>query len=378
MLIIVAALALIAYGFFKEVKIDQDIDSIPLSAFQLSEEVNRQSSSTLLKRELRFDLDPYIFMIVFLIFVGWFIFVVFCGIGLTALPLDLILDYFGRPRQQTATQLAKTRIILREKTDALMHKMKELEGDYNDLEYAGDTRGWFGFGSKSRKFKKQKARLSQNIEKLEQVYDIYKKESEVNSNPLVYLCYLLVGIFLFVVNFFLILHVVLYRIIYKDGEPLNRFLNDFLVWVEFDIARFFSTLILLLIGVDLLFCTLKGNVKFGLRIFILFGTIHKIKLRETFMNTFLFNLGLVLLATPVILHFQMDIFAYYLTNRTYAFFFVEVFRNMDFFKFFYDKKIFYYALLIWSLLAFVYLMFRPRKDRINVQELVEKIDIKTR
>ena len=52
-------------------------------------------------------------MVVFIIFFGWFLFVVFGGIGLTALPLDMILDYFYRPQPRTAKEMAEKKVTIR-------------------------------------------------------------------------------------------------------------------------------------------------------------------------------------------------------------------------------------------------------------------------
>jgi hypothetical protein len=37
-----------------------------------------------------------IIAIIFILFLGWFLFVIFGGIGMIALPMDLIIDYIHR------------------------------------------------------------------------------------------------------------------------------------------------------------------------------------------------------------------------------------------------------------------------------------------
>lgn len=39
-----------------------------------------------------------------LAFVGWFLFAVFGGVGLSALPIDLIRDFFYRPRLRSSAE----------------------------------------------------------------------------------------------------------------------------------------------------------------------------------------------------------------------------------------------------------------------------------
>lgn len=45
----------------------------------------------------------------------------------------------------------------------------------------------------------------------------------------------------------------------------------------------------------LLMCIMKGNFKFGLRVFVIFP-IHPMKIGATMLNSFLFNVGLIIIA----------------------------------------------------------------------------------
>ena len=62
---------------------------------------------------INFKIPGFLFMIVFWIFLGWMIFVMFGGVGLISLPLDMILNYFYRPRPRTAREIAERKVILR-------------------------------------------------------------------------------------------------------------------------------------------------------------------------------------------------------------------------------------------------------------------------
>lgn len=62
----------------------------------------------------------------------------------------------------------------------------------------------------------------------------------------------------------------------KDGRPVANFLNELLNSTEIGDATFFSALIFSYFAFYLLMCTLKGLVKFGLRIFIFFP-VHPMK-----------------------------------------------------------------------------------------------------
>jgi LMBR1 domain-containing protein 1 len=98
-LIIVGVLALIAWGLLRTAEL-HDMLVVKPSALTLAELTLKTSDQFLYEKRITYDVPPYLFMIVFLIFLGWFTFVVFGGIGLTALPMDWIIDYFYRPQPQ--------------------------------------------------------------------------------------------------------------------------------------------------------------------------------------------------------------------------------------------------------------------------------------
>jgi LMBR1 domain-containing protein 1 len=66
-------------------------------------------------------------------FLSWFLFVLFGGIGLAALPLDLIYDFCTRPRKLSASD------IERQKTKVVMNAtaLKELANEVRTLEERG-------------------------------------------------------------------------------------------------------------------------------------------------------------------------------------------------------------------------------------------------
>lgn len=65
---------------------------------------------------------------------------------------------------------------------------------------------------------------------------------------------------------------------------------------------FLGAILLALFSIYLLACTYKGNIKFGLRIPGIFK-IHPMKENETFMNTFLFNVNLLLITSVAVTQF---------------------------------------------------------------------------
>lgn len=99
-------------------------------------------------------------MMVFWFFFGWFVFVVFGGIGLVAFPLDLILDYFYRPRPRSAAELAERKIILRRKCEELMSYTDSLTYSLDNLD---DKKSVFTRWSAKRKHGKKENYLEKEM-----------------------------------------------------------------------------------------------------------------------------------------------------------------------------------------------------------------------
>jgi LMBR1 domain-containing protein 1 len=64
--------------------------------------------------------------------VGWFIFVIFAGIGLAALPGDLIRKYIHRPVIKTPAQLAAEQKLMQARTNELLKLGNDLKKDRED------------------------------------------------------------------------------------------------------------------------------------------------------------------------------------------------------------------------------------------------------
>lgn len=95
-----------------------------------------------------------------------------------------------------------------------------------------------------------------------------------------------------------------------NGYPAHSFLNKLLLGLEHGNAGFVGTAVFAFLSLYLLWCTQKGNIKFGVRIPFLFQ-IHIMKENETWMNTFLFNVNLMLICSVSVTHFCSKAFSQY-------------------------------------------------------------------
>ena len=245
--------------------------------------------------------------------------------------------------------------MLRKRVEELMNKVDQCKSSLENLQ---QNDGFFGGWGKKRKHKKKENELRREMMKLEDEYEIFAIENNLSANPLLGVIKLFLGCLGMIFSFMILIQIIFYKLLRKDGNPYNEFLNDLFVFLEFKIARFVSTILFAVISLYVLLTVLKGNIKFGLRI-LFFMPIHPMKTGRTYINSFLFNLFLLLLCAPAIMHFIIELFEAYMRLTSGAFIFTIMVRRMKFFKWFYENKVFFYAYLIWAFLTFVYLMCKP-------------------
>lgn len=130
-----------------------------------------------------------------------------------------------------------------------------------------------------------------------------------------------------VLSFCFLIQIIFYKLIWVGNNPKSEFLNDLLTFFEFNIGWFVSTAILAALSIYVLLITVKGNIKFGFRV-LFFIPIHIMKVGRTFMNSFLFNLMLLMLCTPAIIHFLIELLESYMRLSSGAFIFTVLIRRM--------------------------------------------------
>jgi len=282
--------------------------------------------------------------------------------------MDLIIGFFYRPQIRTASEIAERKVGLRRRTEELLLFAERLKTEIE--ESSEENKGFFSRAKQSRELEKKENKLVTEIYKLEEEFEVYEVEETLRSNPIVDVLKLILGILLAVVSFAIILNIIVYVLISVNGHPASEFLNSVFRFFEFTIASFVSSIFFVALTVYLTLCIFKGNIKFGLR--VLFIRIHPMKLGRTFLNSFLFNFNLVLLCVPSMLHFLITMFGSYTNLTTGSFLFGFILQNMNFFKWFYNTHFFFYVLLAWCLVTFVFLLVRPKSDRLNIEQIIER------
>jgi LMBR1 domain-containing protein 1 len=154
-------------------------------------------------------------------------------------------------------------------------------------------------------------------------------------------------------------HIIVYESTKINNTVITHpYLNTMLIGLESSNAGFLSASIFGGMLIYLLLCTLKGSFKCGLRIPFLFK-LHPMKLNETFMNSFIFNVLLVLICSVSLTQFSVQIFSDYCRFTTINMFFGNQVTNLKFFKYFYQNNVFGYIFISISLLTLIYLCIFP-------------------
>lgn len=121
----------------------------------------------------------------------------------------------------------------------------------------------------------------------------------------------------------------------------------------------------------LVFCILKGSFRFGVRIPFIFS-FHPMKEAKTWMNSFLFNLSIVCLGSIAIVHLCSGCFEKYLRNTSISSIFIYQVTYLKFFKYFFQYKIFVYAIIAWTPLISIYVIFKGVKKPDILKKIEEK------
>lgn len=317
----------------------------------------------------------------FMSFIGWFFFALFGGIGLAATPLDLILTWVHRPTHMDPSEFADTQLAIRTRVNELVNigELLKIERDTNGSgsdANGGAKKGLFsGFSKEARaersnflEFRKAVFLIEEDVEEFQACSANYD-----NYNPLWPWLALFFGFFSIIISIAWIVHIALFMV---PPTPIHPVLNWFFQWFE----RYFPLLGVLSVAIFtlyLLLCAVKGCFKFGIR--FMFFQIHPMKLNKTYMSSFMFNVGLILLCALPVVQFCVSAFTDYARYTNIAQIMGTQIHNLKFFAWFWETNVFVYALLAVFGLTTCYLVCKPR-DRTGIDSvsLKERLGVKKR
>ncbi|KAF6153625.1 hypothetical protein GIB67_027492 [Kingdonia uniflora] len=276
--------------------------------------------------------------------VGSVLFSIFGGVGIACLPLGLIFSFFRRPKAvitrsqyiKEATEFAKKARELKKAADALHQEEKS--------------------GSKGRKWRKnvkavekELLLLEEDVKALEEMYPQGEKaEASWALTVIGYLVKLVLGVLGLIVSVAWVAHIIIYLLI---DPPLSPFLNEIFIKLD-DVWGLLGTAAFAFFCFYLLLAVIAGAMMLGLR--LVFITIHPMKWGATLMNSFLFNVGLILLCSISVIQFCATAFGYYAQATAAQEIFGHTLQSLRGIKYLYKYNVFQIAFVVMAGLTFVY------------------------
>lgn len=326
--------------------------------------------------EATFSVQPSLpsYIIALMALLGWALFVFYGGIGLSALPVDAIRSFFTRPRK------AITRTEYVNGAKHIAQRSKELKERAKSLRENERSNG------KTRKTRREAKALEKELVQIEEDDRVLREAYPQGEDPNALWIATVVGYYLQLAVGFLgastsllwLIHLVLY--LFTD-EPLHPFLNKMLI----DLDRafpLFGTAAFTILCLHLIFCTIKGNFVVGTM--FAFMNIHPMKLNGTFMSSFLFNIGLILIADFAVIQLCAQAFGLYANETSVKSIFSTTLENIRGLGKVYETRAFIYAIFGLAIIGACHqvskrnltlfhnaLSFRPNEHRAS-HELPEK------
>lgn len=276
--------------------------------------------------------------------VGSVLFSIFGGVGIFCLPLGLIFSFIRRPKAvitrsqyiKEATELGKKAKELKKAADALHQEERS--------------------GTKGRKWRKnvkavekELLQLEDDVKALEEVYPQGEKaETSWALTVLGYLAKFVLGIAGLIVSIAWVAHIIIYLLI---DPPLSAFLNEVFIKLD-DLWGLLGTAAFAFFCFYLLIAVIAGAMMLGLR--LVFITIHPMKWGGTLMNSFLFNVGLILLCSISVIQFCATAFGYYAQATAAQEIFGHTLQSLRGIKYLYKYNVFQIAFVVLAGLTFVY------------------------
>ncbi|CBJ30937.1 conserved unknown protein [Ectocarpus siliculosus] len=312
-----------------------------------------------------------VFVMALMSFVGWILFVFFGGLGLVGIPIDSIRSFTTRPQRLDRGQVAVLEGGIKRRCDDLVSVGEQLKGVRQDTREAIEG-GQLRFLERRRRnnneakefnqFKQAVSLLEEDYPTLEFCKDYFQK-----FNPVKPFAWLLFGILASIIALVWIIHMVIFMIIQPSITP---FLNDYFLWFD-KWFPLFGVLSVAVFSFYLLAACVKGCFKFGLR--LVWFTLHPMKPNGTYMNSFLFNCGIIFMCGTPVIQFTVQAFSAYLRNTDVTNFFNVQVRYVRFFRYFFENNVFIIALLILTVFSGIYLSCRPVDSPVSAQNIQETL-----
>ncbi|KAK7200334.1 LMBR1-like membrane protein [Novymonas esmeraldas] len=239
---------------------------------------------------LTISVSLYTYTIGMLCFIGWILFFFYGGVGIVAYPINLIRGFTSRTKAISASRFAEEMAVVLAKADALLELCTALQRESR--------------GSIPRATKNKINILRNEVYFLEahqnQIIWAYTK---AGGSPFIVYGQLILGIVCLVTGIVWCLQIFIY-----NTFDLNPFLNTLLLRLN-DAFALCGVCAYGVLSFYLTWSTFQGQIALGLR--LVFFQIHPMKKHDTLVNSFLFNVSLLLITSYAVIFFVVRSFQDY-------------------------------------------------------------------
>ena len=157
-----------------------------------------------------------------------------------------------------------------------------------------------------------------------------------------------------------------------NDRHINPMMDSYLVKISESPVSFFATLLLIFTGFYFVLSAFKGNVKLGLRFFVV--SFYPLVPKETFVNAFMANCLVMNLWMVALTNYMTLLFKHYLVGTHIARIFNVLVGNMMFFGWMINKNFWVIFMIVWWFIFVIYFILKPF-EKINLGNLVKRADL---
>jgi len=250
-----------------------------------------------------FTLRPtfIVYMIAVASIVSWLIFFIYAGVGIVALPIDLVKSFMNRPvKVIPRSEYIRCATILARDAQTIHQQIKSVQKEQRETGRSRKTKN---------ELKVLQLKLSQLEDDEEELLKAYPQGETREATWLMtvmgYYLQLFLGGLSVLLSFFWVLHIILTVLVKPAVHP---FLNSFFIWCD-ELWGLLGVAVFAVFCFYLVFCVIKGNTRLGLKFLLV--DLYPMKLSRTSMSSLLFNTGLIMLGSVSIVQFCAQAFPVY-------------------------------------------------------------------
>jgi len=288
---------------------------------------------------------------------GYCFFAVFTGVGLVWLPCSLVLIYTGRPTSLQLSEWADRKQTLKKRAAKLREIGTKLEQEN------------FAKEKLARGDKKIFTKWQNAVYLLEKDFELLRLQKTGDGDKINILYYMFMG-FNGIIGCFVSLAWVIHMVLFVFLDNMHPFLNDLLVWLDTQWSLL-GTIGYASFTFYLLWCTVIGVLKLGLRVGCCFS-IHPMEPGKTMMNSFLFNVGIILLCEIPCIQFCTNAFSIYARVTAISVIFGTQIQYLQGISVLWKYNIFLYIMAAMILFTVFFVICKGPKD--NSKEMEDQVE----